>query len=134
MSHIKYNNPIENASGRLDHESNISHRTLYGKKHTYCWNPETVIRHTPGRLIHWEAMGQANQFAVQALADERSSRYWRDLYATSKHQGSIISFIIKQKLPEIKAALLAEWKDRPLSELEAYFKKQKSIRQHLPHK
>lgn len=128
MSHVTFMEPIANLTGKVKRSSNISHRTSYGVQHTYTWNPENVIRETPARLIHREALAQANAFASSVLSTGDKQDSWHQQYRKSRYVGPINSFIIRQVLPDIKARLQTEWKDRPIDELKAYISQQRNLR------
>lgn len=128
MARVTFALPIVNLTGKVDKSSNFSHRTSYGTKHTYTWNPNTVIRDTPARLIHREALAEANAFASAVLATEDATGHWHQAYRKSDYKGPINSFIIREVLPDIKARLRREWNDRPLAEIQAFVAQQKSSR------
>lgn len=128
MAHVTFIEPVATLSGKVKKSANVSFRNSYGVKHTYTWNPETVIRETPARLIHREALAEANAFASSILAAGDKQDSWHQQYRQSGYTGPINSFIIRQVLPDIKARLSAEWKDRPIDELKSYIAQQRSIR------
>lgn len=108
MSEITFMAPIENVSGRVFKGSNVSHRTLYGKKHTYTWNPDTVVIKTPGRLLHQEAMRRASRFASDIAHNEPQDGYWHTRHRKENPEIPLNAFIIKHKLPEIKVELKSQ--------------------------
>lgn len=120
--------PINDVSGKIFASSHVSHRTLYGTKHTYTWDPTRPMPKTFGRLIHREALSQASFFASKALRDAQSAAFWGELRRKEPISMPMNAFIIKHKLPEIKAALIAAWKERPLEEFAAYIEQQKLFR------
>lgn len=128
MARVSYIEPYADISGKIANTSHISHRTTFGVRHTYAWNPNTVIQPTPGRLIHREAMAQASVAASLELSSPESAKQWHTEYHESGYTGPINSFVIKQMLPEIKSRLQEEWKDRPIEELLAYVEEQKNAR------
>lgn len=125
---VEFSAPVERISGKVVKKSNRSHRTLYGTNHIYGWNPENVIRKTHGRLIHREAMGEANHRASAELKDAVMGAKWRQEWTRDGKRMPVNAFVIKQLLPEIKAQLTQEWKDKPLEELEQYVKLQAAKR------
>lgn len=128
MSRIKFAEPIDNASGKVFGKSNISHRTLYGTKHTYTWDPETKVIKTPGRLIHQEALGEANHYAMMEMQDEQKTKDWIEKRRKANDPIPLNAFIIKHVLPEIKERLQEEWKDKSIDEMEALAAERKSAR------
>lgn len=128
MSRVTFIEPIADLTGKARNTSNISHRTTFGVRHTYYWNPENVVKPTPARLIHREAMAQANYQASRLLLDEQSASYWRDLYRKSKYAGPINSFIIRALLPDIKSRLRTQLQDLTLADIQSYIAKQRHLR------
>lgn len=121
---VEFAAPVERISGKVVKKSNKSHRTLYGTDHMYVWNENNVIRKTHGRLIHQEALGEANHRASAELKDAVKGAKWRQEWTRDGKRMPVNAFVIKQLLPEIKAQLTEEWKDKPLEELEQYVKLQ----------
>lgn len=128
MSKVKFTELIDNLSGKPNKEAHVSHRTLYGVRHTYTWNPETKVKPTNARLIHRESMAQAYFLAANEMANEQNLRHWHDLARKEKYVGPINSFIVSKVHHDIKTTLLAEWLTRPLDELNAYIAQQKAAR------
>lgn len=128
MGKVKFADPIENASGKVFSQSNISHRTLYGTKHTYTWNPGTKVVKTPSRLIHQEALGEANHYAMMELKDEQKTKEWIEKRRKANSPIPLNAFIIRHVLPEIKERLHEEWKDKSLDEMEALAAERKAAR------
>lgn len=103
MAQITYEMPVANVSGKLFKQSKISHRTLYGVKHSYTWNPETVVEKTPGRLKHQERLREASQFASQIAKTEGENGYWHQLYKKENPRMPFTAFLIKHKMAELKS-------------------------------
>lgn len=108
MGKIIFEVPIANVSGKVFKQSHISHRTLYGVKHTYTWNPETVVEQTPGRLKHQQMLRDASRFASEIAKTEGENGYWHQRYRKEKPTMPFNAFVIKHKMAELKAAQKAE--------------------------
>lgn len=128
MSRVTFIEPIANAVGKIKKSSHVSHRTTFGVQHTYYWNPENIIRPTFGRLIHRESLAEASHQASVLLAAEDANGPWHIAYRQSDYAGPINSFIVRRLMPDIKARLAAEWKDKPLSQLQSYIARQSASR------
>ena len=107
MAKLKPINTIENLSGKVSQNSDMSHRTRNGKTFTYKWNPETPEKISPQKVLMQYAMKLANLRAKAELADPEKKLAYTKLLQKDKKYHELRPFVVTKFLNEIKAAVLS---------------------------
>ncbi len=102
MTNIHFTFPVQDMTGSVSEEKNISFRTRYGKTHVYHFRNPSKLPDSAARVAHRQAFADARRQAFAELQDPQKRTKWEAKFKKQKRYVRLDCFVAVELLKATK--------------------------------
>ncbi len=102
MANIHFTFPVQDMTGSVSGEKNISFRTRYGKTHAYHFRNPSKLPDSEARVAHRQAFAEARRQAFAELQDPTKRTEWLTKFNKQKRYVRLDCFVSAELLKATK--------------------------------
>ncbi len=102
MANIHFTFPVQDMTGSVSEEKNISFRTRYGKTHVYHFRNPSSQPDSEARVAHRQAFAEARRQAFAELQNPAKRAEWEVKFKKQKRYVRLDCFVSAELLKALK--------------------------------